>query len=203
MISHLHGTVEHVAPGSLVIDIGGIGFHLAVPATLSSTAVAGQTLKVSTSLVMRQDQLSLYGFASAQERELFGMLTSISGIGPRTALSVLSTMRPGELAAAILEENTKALTAVPGIGNRTAKRLIVELSEKIAGLAPEPVGDHGESLGEDAVSVLKSLGCTDEEAETAVRSAVDRVGEGAGVERLVMEALRILGESGQETAVPL
>lgn len=199
MISHLHGTVEHAAPGTLVIDIGGIGFHLAVPSTLSSTAVPGQVLKVSTSLVMRQDQLSLYGFASAQERELFGMLTSISGIGPRTALSVLSTMRPGELAAAILEENTRALTAVPGIGTRTAKRLIVELSEKIAGLAPPPSdGQPPDSLDEDAIGVLKSLGCTDEEAETAVRAAVDRVGEGAGVERLVMEALRLLGE--QETA---
>jgi Holliday junction DNA helicase RuvA len=190
VIAHLKGRVEQVSPGCLVLDVAGVGFFLKVPESLSGQVRLGEERTVPTQLVMREDDLSLYGFSSPTERELFLLLTSISGVGPKMALRILGGVRPHELAEAILEEDLRALTALPGVGTKTAKRIMVELSEKIANLAPQV----GSGLEREAISVLCSLGCTADEAQAAVAEALAGAGPDASVERLVMEAMRVLGQ---------
>ena len=192
MISHLRGVAHRVLPGQLVIDVGGVGFSVLVPDTLSARLREGEELQVATRLVVRPEQMVLFGFGSNQERELFTMLTSISGLGPKSALSILSGMSASELAAAVLEEDVKTLCAVKGIGKKTARRIIVELQEKIAGLAPDELPEGGDRELE-AVSILQSLGCTEQEAREAVATAIDSLPLEAPADRLVMEAMRVLG----------
>ncbi|MBI3927382.1 MAG: Holliday junction branch migration protein RuvA [Armatimonadetes bacterium] len=199
MISHLQGTVDQVSIGLVVVDVAGVGFAVRVPRTTSAGLSEGQKVRLSTHLSVRQDDMTLYGFSSQPERELFRLLTTISGIGPKLALNILSSVSPPELAAAVLDEDWKTLTSIPGIGNRTARRIVVELCEKIAELAPLGKKTPADSLEREAEAVLLSLGCTDAEASSAVRQACERISEKASVERLVMEAMRVLGEAQATT----
>lgn len=194
MIAHLRGRVEHAAPGTAVVDVGGVGYSVRIPRSLSERLRPGQSVQLFTHLIMRDDGLNLFGFAEPEEREIFRMLCSLSGVGPSTALNILSSFHPSALAAAILDEDVAALTAVPGIGKKTARRLLLELSEKIGGLLPS--AERSPAGGEGAESVLVSLGCDPAEARRAVRRARERKGKGVGPEQLVMEAMRILGEGG-------
>lgn len=200
MISFVRGTVDRTAPGLVVLDVQGLGLALSVPVPLSARLKVGETARVATELVVRPEQMILFGFSSIQERELFKMLTSISGIGPKLALNVLSAVSPGELAAAILEEDFKTLTAIKGIGKKTGRRIVVELQEKIAELAPEGVS-RGSAGPHEAVSMLISLGCSQSEAEELVEKAVAELSEETGAERLVMEAMKILGTAGSGSGV--
>ncbi|MEW6276985.1 MAG: Holliday junction branch migration protein RuvA [Candidatus Eremiobacterota bacterium] len=196
MIAYVRGPVAEVSRGLCVVDVGGVGLAVKVPDSLSDRTEVGQQVHLATFLGVREDDLSLYGFGSSRERELFKLLLSISGVGPKLALKVLSALPPGELIAALLEEDVRGLTRVPGVGTKTAKRLIVELSEKIAGLA---VGEAETPAGleREAMDVLVGLGCSRDEAIEALSEARGRVGEAeVGVDRLVMEALRVLGERG-------
>ncbi len=191
MISHLRGTVRRATPGQLVIDVGGVGFGIEVPDPLAARSQEGEEIEVATKLMIRPDAVVLFGFSSNQEREVFTMLTSISGVGPKTALAILSTLSPGELASAILEEDVKTLMSVKGIGKRSARRIIVELSEKIAGLAPEALPE-GSGPEVEAVSILVSLGCDQEEAVQAVEMAREAFPQESSADRLVMAAMRHL-----------
>lgn len=194
MIHFLEGTVERVGLDSVVLEVGGMGFYLLVPSTLSASLTVGSKVRIATHLVVRPEQFLLFGFSSNQERELFNMLNSIKGIGPKLALNILSAVTPGQLAGAILDENYKELTGIKGIGKRTARRIVVELQEKIAELASDQRLPDTESSATDleAVNVLLSLGCTQEEAETAVAQAIENLGPETASDRLVMEAMRVL-----------
>ncbi len=193
MIAHLRGTIAHCAAGLLVVDVGGVGYAVAVPDPLAETSELGTETMLSTHLAVREGEMALYGFATLQEREIFRLLIGITGVGPRLALKVLSALSPASLARAILEEDVKALTRISGVGPRTARRLMLELSEKIGAMAPdlpETVLDGQE----EAEAILVSLGCTRQEARQAVRQARESRPSGASVENLVMAAMQVLGQ---------
>ena len=200
MIEHLCGDLIRKEPDSVVVRVQGIGFQADVPTGAFATAQVGDSVTVLTALVFRQDSLSLFGFQTATERQFFNLLTSISGIGPKSALGILSHASPGQLADAILREDISTLAKVKGIGKKGARRIILELNEKIKALKPEGISERqlelpsGHAAVEEARDVLLSLGCTEEEAEAAVAAAqqnVDLDADGAS-ERLVMEALQAL-----------
>ncbi|GMU54710.1 MAG: Holliday junction ATP-dependent DNA helicase RuvA [Candidatus Xenobia bacterium] len=194
MIAFVRGPVAEVSQGLAVVDVGGVGLAVRVPDPISQRLEPGDEVRLATFLVVREDELSLYGFSSNRERELFKLVLTISGIGPKLGLKLLSHLSPGQLAAAILEEDVRSLTRVPGVGAKTAKRLIVELSEKIAALSPGEA-DEPEAARLEAVGVLMQLGCHRDEALAALQAARERLGEvEVGTDRLVMEAMRVLGE---------
>ena len=192
MIAHLRGQVAHAGADHLVVDVGGVGYAVQVPGPLAASAEVGREITVSTHMVVREGEMALFGFAAPPEREIFRLLLSINGIGPRLALKVLSALSPSALAAAILEGDVGTLTRIPGVGTRIAKRLLLELSEKIGALAPSLPGGRPDGQ-EEAEAVLVSLGCTRQEAREAVRAALEVQGAGGSVEHLVMAALKVLG----------
>lgn len=132
MFYYLKGTVGHLAPNLAVLDCGGVGFACHTTSYTLSQLQAGAEAKLYTHLNVREDAMELYGFASENERSCFQMLISVSGVGPKAALSVLSATTPEGLAAAIITGDEKTLTAAPGIGKKIAQRIILELKDKLA-----------------------------------------------------------------------
>lgn len=201
MIEHLCGDLIRREEDSVVVRVGGIGFQMEVPTGSFYACQVGDAITVLTTLVFKQDAVALYGFQSATERQFFNLLTGISGIGPKSALGILSHASPAKLADAIVREDISTLTRVKGIGKKGARRIILELGEKIKALKPEAGKDRQMELSpstaavEEARDVLLSLGCTEEEAEAAISSVADGLDleSDDASERLVMEALQALG----------
>ena len=180
MISRLRGTVAARTAAGLVLDVGGVGYLLA--ATPRVTARVGEEATVDTYLVVREDALQLYGFASTDERELFELLLGVSGVGPKVALAIVSGSTPVELRRAIARDDTARFEAIPGIGRKTAQRVIMELKEKLAG--PVDVGAAtGSLIARDA---LVELGWSLLDAERALAD----VDESLTVEEQVRSALK-------------
>jgi len=171
MIASLTGTLEAMGADWVVVNVGGVGFKVHLPTSdLSRLGSPGGKVELFTHLHVREDNISLYGSTSAEELGLFEVLIGVSGIGPKLALAMLSTMEPETLAAAIATANSLVLTHVPGIGKKTAERIILELKDKVsAGMlaisAPELAPDNAEVL-----AALVSLGYTTNEAVQAVSS---------------------------------
>ena len=192
MIASVRGEVLVRRPDHVVIDAGGVGYRLAVSAeTLKSVPARGKPATLHAHLVARDDSLPLYGFASEEERDLFLHLTSVSGVGPKVAIAILSGGAPRELLRAIAAGDAKRFQAVPGIGKRTAERLIVELREKVAGELEEAVSlapgdDDPRSLARDG---LMHLGYTLTEADALLDGAEERAAE-----ELIGAALRRAGQ---------
>ncbi len=179
MISRLRGTVAARTAAGLVIDVGGVGYLLA--ATPRVNARVGEEATVETYLHVREDALQLYGFASADERELFALLLGVSGVGPKVALAIVSGSTPAELRRAIARDDTARFEAIPGIGRKTAQRVIMELKEKLAG--PTDAGAPTDLLARQA---LVELGWSVLDAERALAG----VDESLPVEEQVRYALR-------------
>jgi Holliday junction DNA helicase RuvA len=194
MIAAVRGEVLVRRPDYVVVDAGGVGYRLAVSAeTLRSVPATGREAFLHAELIAREDAISLYGFASEEERDLFRELISVSGVGPKVAIAALSGGAPRELLRAIAAGDSKRFQAVPGIGKRTAERIIVELREKIAGrLEEEVVGGVG--AGEDphalARAGLVNLGYAPAEAELFLEGI-----ESEDPEDLIAAALRRAGEA--------
>ncbi len=141
MIDHLRGTVAGVAPDGAVIEVGGVGMRVqCTPGTLA-TLKLGEPAQVATSLVVREDSLTLYGFTSDDERNVFEMLQTASGVGPRLALAMLAVHTPDALRRAVSTEDLGALTMVPGIGRKGAQRIVLEMKDRLG-----PPGDSGDGL---------------------------------------------------------
>jgi Holliday junction DNA helicase RuvA len=193
VIASVSGKVLVRRPDHVVVDAGGIGYRLAVSAeTLKSVPAAGRSATLHSHLVAREDALQLYGFSSEEERDLFLNLISVSGVGPKVALAVLSRGAPRELVRAIASGDAKRFQAAPGIGKRTAERIIVELREKVGGElaeaeAPAAQGDV-EPRGEAREGLL-GLGYTPAEAERLLDGA-----DGESAEELIGTALRHAAE---------
>jgi holliday junction DNA helicase RuvA len=193
VIAHLNGTVSAVSPDGVVIDVGGVGLRVqCTPDTLASLR-PGSPGRVATSLVVREDSLTLFGFATDDERNVFELLQTASGIGPRLALAMLAVHSPDALRRAVAAEDVKALTMVPGVGNKGAQRIILELKDRLgapgdlAGNGTAPAR-RGESLWRDQVqSGLVNLGWSARDAEAAV-VAVEA--DSGGTEPDVPTALR-------------
>ena len=171
MIASLRGTLESLGNDGAVIDVHGIGFRVYMPAsTLSSLAGVGKEVHLHTYLHLREDNITLYGFASTDELRLFQTLLSVSGVGPKLALAMLSTMSLEQLTLALATGNRELLKVVPGVGKKVAERLILELKDKIAAgwvIAPA-VGVVGENT--DVLAALTALGYSASEASQAVAS---------------------------------
>ena len=185
MISHLRGTVAGVAPDGAVIEIGGVGFSVqCTPGTLA-TLRPGAEAHVSTCLVVREDSLTLYGFASDDERNVFELLQTASGVGPRLALAMLAVHSPDALRRAVTTGDLGALTLVPGIGKKGAQRIVLELKDRLGAPGDVPA-DTGRVLPsavpswrEQAQSGLVNLGWPARDAEQAVQAvAADLEAEG-------------------------
>ena len=185
-------------PDHVVIDAGGVGYRLAVSAeTLKAVPATGREAFLHAELVSREDSLALFGFASEEERDLFGQLVSVSGVGPKVAISALSGGPARELLRAIAAGDAKRFQATPGIGKRTAERIIVELREKVAGALEEEVFVAGEGDGDPralARDGLVNLGYAPLEAE----QLLDGI-DGSDAEELLSSALRKAG-TGRKAA---
>jgi holliday junction DNA helicase RuvA len=198
MIAAVRGEVMVRRADHVVVDAGGVGYRLTVSAeTLKAVPAAGSEAFLHAELVAREDSLALFGFASEEERDLFGQLVSVSGVGPKVAISVLSGGPARELLRAIAAGDAKRFQAAPGIGKRTAERIIVELREKVTGALEEEVVLSGEGDGDPrslARDGLVNLGYAPLEAE----QLLDGV-EGADAEELLATALRKAG-AGRKAA---
>jgi holliday junction DNA helicase RuvA len=199
MIAAVRGEVMVRRPDHVVIDAGGVGYRLAVSAeTLKAVPATGRDAFLHAELIARDDSLSLYGFASEEERDLFGELISVSGVGPKVALAALSGGPVRELLRAIAGGDAKRFQAVPGIGKRTAERIIVELREKVAGALEQEValgvaeGADSRALARDG---LVNLGYAPPEAERLLDGI-----EGEDAEELLAAALRKAGASKSSAA---
>jgi Holliday junction DNA helicase RuvA len=188
MIALISGSVAVRRGDHVVVDCGGVGYKLSVSAeTLKHVPAVGRDVLLHSHMVVRDDALQLYGFTTEEERELFLMLLSVQSVGPKVALAVLSGGPPRELLAAIAAGDTARFQAVPGIGKRTAERIIVELREKVGAAAPGPVititrGDDPRMLARDG---LIGLGYSPQEADELLEGA-----NGERPEDLIAEALR-------------
>jgi Holliday junction DNA helicase RuvA len=194
MIASVRGEVLVRRPDHVVIESGGVGYRLSVSAeTLKSVPARGKEAILQAELLARDDSLSLYGFASEEERDLFLHLTSVSGIGPKVAMVILSGGPPRELLRAIAAGDAKRFQAAPGVGKRTAERLIVELREKVAGELSDGIPDRHATGDENprgmARDGLMHLGYTLNEAERLLDGA-----EGESAEDLIAAALRRAGD---------
>lgn len=170
MIASLRGTILRRATDRLVVEIGGVGLEVQVPARVAQAASPGQEITVHTTLVVREDSLTLFGFGDEAERDLFGTLQTVSGVGPRLALTVLSTLTVPQFAAAVSSDDLATLTSVPGIGRKSAQRLVVELRDKVAATGgPVAAGPaSGARWPPQVRAALVGLGWTAAEAESAV-----------------------------------
>jgi holliday junction DNA helicase RuvA len=200
MIAAVRGEVLVRRPDHVVIDAGGVGYRLAVSAeTLKAVPARGQQAFLHAELIARDDSLALYGFASEEERDLFRELISVSGIGPKVAIAALSGGTSRNLLRAIAAGDAKRFQAVPGIGKRTAERIIVELREKIAGELEEAAAIAGQGEDGDPHSMardgLVNLGYSPAEAE----ELLDQIEE-SEPEEMVAAALRRAGESRSKAA---
>ena len=170
MIAFITGVLRSRGPDWVQLEVGGVGFHISVPASLAlSVGEEGDRVTLHTRLMIRDDEPQLYGFPSPQALKFFQMLNGVSGIGPRTALNLLSVRPPEALASAIMAGDLDAFTAAPGIGKRTATRIVLELKDRLEkeGL---PLADTVAADDADAVSALTALGYTAGEARQALRS---------------------------------
>jgi Holliday junction DNA helicase RuvA len=179
VIARLSGTVLDLRTDRLVLDVNGVGYDLAIPlGTFSALPPVGEKAVVHVHTHVREDALLLFGFATAQEKYVFERLISVSGIGPRVALTVLSGLPLPDLVRAIASQNARVLATIPGVGKKLAERLGLELKEKLAGFgaagAPSPAGKA--SAVEDAIGALENLGYKVAQAEQAVEKAVRDVG---------------------------
>src|SRR3984893_19031424 len=187
MIAHLHGTVAGVSPDGAVIDVGGVGMRVqCTPGTLA-TLRPGEPARVATSLVVREDSLTLFGFASDDERNVFELLQTASGVGPRLALAMVAVHSPDALRRAVAAEDVKALTMVPGIGNKVAQRIILELKDQLGGpsdaghaLASAPSRRAAPSWRDQVMTGLVNLGSSGRDAEAAVAAVEAEAMEAGG-----------------------
>ena len=203
MISQLTGTLVEATMSAAVIDVNGIGFELGISGSTAATLAApGNEVRLFTRMQVREDAMTLFGFASKDERTMFDRLVAVSGVGPRLALAVLSTYTVGQLYSVVMAEDDKAMAKVPGVGKKTAQRLILALKsvfskdkgfvpvDAIPGQAKMAVPVAAPSALDDAQAALLSMGFSPQEAEVAL-SGYD--GQNMSVEELLGAALKRLG----------
>ena len=191
MIGQLKGELIEKNPTEIIIDCGGVGYEVKISLNTYSAIANKGVITVFTKFIVREDAQILYGFSEKIEREMFNHLISVSGIGPNTAMIMLSSLVPEEIAAAIQSEDVKTIQGIKGIGAKTAQRVIVDLKDKMLKMAfsTENIFNTGNTNQSDALTALVSLGFDKKSAE----KAIDKVTTGDdSVEKLIKDALKIL-----------
>jgi Holliday junction DNA helicase RuvA len=204
MIAHLSGTLHSKHPNSVIVDVSGVGYEVNIPlSTYYDLADPGSNVQLRIYTHVKEDALQLYGFKTARERELFINFISVSGIGPKLGIALLSNMNADELIESIRSNNLARLTSIPGVGRKTAERLIVDLREKMTALSVGQVDEMpakpqaGDASAEDgvrsqALSGLINLGYQKASAEKAIDAALNDGGD-ISVESVLKRSLRKLG----------
>lgn len=190
MIGRLRGLIVDRSADGILLEVGGVGYVVSVtPRTLSDLPSLGEEAVVHTYLHVREDQLSLYGFTSVQDKDLFGLLLGVSGVGPKVAMAILATMTYEQLSIAVAADDVAALTAVPGIGKRSAQKLLLELKPKL-----DILDDATSSSGpiSEVREALESLGYGSDE----IRSILIDLPHDLPVEELLRRSLQLLGKAG-------
>ncbi|MDM4763236.1 Holliday junction branch migration protein RuvA [Galbitalea sp. SE-J8] len=199
MISSVRGTVLAAVGSSVVIEVGGVGLAVQVTPAHALTLRIGSEARVHTALIVREDDLSLFGFATPDELAVFDLLRGVSGVGPKSALGVLAAMTPDEVARAVASEDDGAFRKVSGIGPKTARLIAVSLQGKLVAIAPAPAAPAARaSVGDDVVVALTGLGWPERVAVEAVADALADAGpaDAASVPALLRRALALLGPAG-------
>src|SRR4051812_24341371 len=205
MIAHLSGTLLSKQPTTAIIDVGGVGYEVAIPvSTFYELDEAGSPVQLRVYTHVSQDAIRLFGFKTARERELFLQLISVNGVGPGLAIKLLSGMNADEMIASIRTNNLVRLVAIPGVGRKTAERLVVDLRDKIAALSSPALEEEfaaqaaaagapssPDAMRDDAMSALANLGYQRAAAEKAVKNAIDEGGD-LSVELILRRSLRRL-----------
>ena len=208
MIAHLSGTLLAKQATLAIVDVGGVGYELAIPlSTFYELGEAGSPVQLRVYTHVSQDAIRLYGFLTARERELFLQLISVNGVGPGLAIKLLSGMNADEMIASIRTNNLVRLVAIPGVGRKTAERLVVDLRDKIAALSSPALEEEfaakaaaagspasPDAMRDDAISALANLGYQRAAAEKAVKNAIDEGGE-LSVEVILRRSLRSLAKA--------
>jgi len=206
MIAHLSGTLLSKQATSVIVDVGGVGYEVAIPlSTFYELGETGSAVQLRVYTHVREDVIQLYGFKTARERELFVQLISVNGVGPGLAIKLLSGMNADEMIASIRTNNLVRLVSIPGVGRKTAERLVVDLRDKVAALSSPALEEEfaakaagrevtHDSMRNDALSALSNLGYQRSAAEKAVKSALDEGGE-LSVEMILRRSLRSLAKA--------
>lgn len=200
MISSLRGTVLHAASDHVIVETGGVGFSVAVPADVAHTAVVGEQLVLHTNLIVREDALSLYGFADRDELEIFGQLLSVTGVGPKSALGVLSHLTVDQIAEAVTAEDDAPFRRVSGIGPKTAKLIVVQLAGKVQPrIASAPAGSAATAVTDQVTAALVGLGWSEKVAAEAAAQTADEAtdAELSSVPALLRRTLAAMGPGAQ------
>ena len=207
MIAHLSGTLLAKQATSVILDVGGVGYEVTIPVTtFYDMEEPGSQIQLRVYTHVREDALQLFGFKTARERELFTLLISVSGIGPKSAIAMLSGMSADEIISAIRTNNLARLTAIPGLGRKTAERLVIELRDKMTALSSPALEETiaaaataggaaptEDTLREDALSALVNLGYAKPAAEKAIAQAMHEGGD-LSVELILRRSLRALSK---------
>jgi Holliday junction DNA helicase RuvA len=195
MITYLKGIIAFKTPTYIVVETAGVGYYVHISLHTYAQVEKLETVKILTHLVVREDSHTLYGFAEEPERQLFMLLISVSGIGPSTAQVMLSSMTPDEVRSAIISENAAALARVKGIGPKTAKRIILDLKDKLvkdSGETPLTILPQGNTIREEALSALVALGFSRIEVQKTLNKILKEQPAISNVEELIKMALRQL-----------
>lgn len=197
MIAHVRGQVAALSLDSAVIDVNGLG-HLVhcTPGTIAGLRLREQA-QLATSLVVREDSMTLYGFADTDERDMFVLVQTASGVGPKVALAMLAVLPPDRLRRAIADADHAVLTSVPGIGRKGAERIVVELKDRVGPAPAASLGEPGagEPWRAQVLEALQSLGWSSRDAEKAIDAVADRAGDEPDVGQLLRLALRSLSRA--------
>ena len=200
MIAHLRGTLLEKHPNQVIVEAGGVGYDVLIPvSTFSALPDAGSEVRLRIHTHVREDALSLFGFFTAEEKSIFEKLISVSGIGPTLAIKVLSGMATSDLTAAIRNGHVEQLVRIPGVGKKTAERIVLELKDKLegvaamaaAGVSAVPAASALSIIEQDVMSALLNLGCNRAAAEAAVRKA-KTAGAPAEFEPLFRKSLELV-----------
>jgi Holliday junction DNA helicase RuvA len=207
MIAHLSGTLLSKQATSAIVDVGGVGYDVAIPlSTFYELGEVGEPVQLRVYTHVREDTIQLFGFKTTRERELFLQLISVNGVGPGLAIKLLSGMNADEMIASIRTNNLVRLVAIPGVGRKTAERLVVDLRDKIAALSSPALEEEfaaraaasgapasTDAMRDDAMSALSNLGYQKAAAEKAVKNAIDEGGD-LSVEVILRRSLRSLAK---------
>lgn len=190
MIAQLSGKLIEKNPTSLIVDCGGVGYEVKI-SLYSYSLISGEHIKIFTKMIVREDAQLLYGFIEQEEREMFNHLISVSGIGPNTAMIMLSSLQTAEIASAIQTDDVRTIQAIKGIGAKTAQRVIIDLKDKMLKMSfsLENVASANNTMRFEALGALVSLGFDKKSAEKALDKIADNE---ATVEKLIKGALKIL-----------
>ena len=201
MFAKLKGVVDTIGEDTIILDVGGVGYLVhASTRTLSQLPPVGEAMALFIETQVREDAITLFGFAKAEEQRWFKLLTTVQGVGARVGLSILSALSPSELGAAIAHQDKAALSRASGVGPKLAQRIVIELKDKVGTILPDfevaPAAaaaggaPSGGSVLADAVSALVNLGYRPAEASTAVSVAKGKAGEDASLDALIKAALK-------------